>query len=153
MKKEDIRFMEYVGVVVLIVMMAAFFLLVREPDISFARSVFAGLIKGDESVKDAIDWPSFKAVGVDLGAVYAKIPADREKAYFKKAFILNFALGFESSGGKFESFTHWRISQRDKQGVIVAADIGALGETKILFTISKKYRNRKLVAIQWEEKK
>jgi len=153
MKKEDIRFMEYVGVVVLIVVMAAVFLLVREPDVSFARGVFSGLIKGDESVKEAIDWPSFKAVGNDLGAIYSKLPSDKERGLYKQAFILNFALGFKSSGGKFSSFTNWRIIQRNKQGVIVVADIGASGERTVLFAISKKYRNRKLVAIEWEEKK
>lgn len=153
MEKEDIRFMEYVGVVVLIVVMAAVFLLVREPDISFARGVFSGLIKGDESVKEAIEWPSFKAMGNDLGAVYVKLPSDKEKEFYKQAFILNFALGFKSSGGKFSSFTHWRIIQRDKQGAIVAADIGASGERTALFAVSKKHRNKKLVAIEWEEKR
>jgi len=153
MKKEDIRFMEYVGVVVLLVVMAAVFLLVREPDVSFARGVFSGLIKGDESVKEAVDWLSFKAVGSDLGAVYAKLPSDKEKEFYKKAFILNFALGFKNGGGKFSSFTNWRIIQRDKQGVIVAADMGASRERTVLFAISKKYRNKKLVAIGWEEKK
>jgi len=68
MKKEDLRFFTYLGIVVAVVIIVAFFLTTGDPDLSFGRSVFYGLIKGDESVKGAIDWDSLKAVGLDVGA-------------------------------------------------------------------------------------
>jgi len=150
MKKEDARFFAYLGIVVAVVIIVAFFLTVGEPDLSFGRSVFYGLIKGNESVKKSIDWDSFKAIGQDLGANYSKLPSAREKEWYKKSFIINCSLGFQSLKGVPGSFANWRLRRSDSQTAVVATD--SIGGSTLLLTISKKDKKRKLVSIDWEKK-
>lgn len=150
MKKEDLRFLTYLGIVVAVVIIAAFFLTTGEPDLSFGRSVFYGLIKGDESVKKFIDWDSFKAIGQDLGANYSNLPPGREQEQYKKAFIINCGLGFQSVSTVSGSFANWRLRRSDKEIAVVAAD--SVGGSTILVTISKKDKRRKLISIDWEKK-
>jgi len=150
MKKEDVRFFTYLGIVVAVVIIVAFFLTTGDPDLSFGRSVFYGLIKGDESVKKAIDWDSLKALGVEVGANYSKLPPGREKEQYKKAFIINCGLGFQSISTVSGSFVNWRLRRSDNQIAVVAAD--SVGGSTLLLTISKKDKKRKLISIDWEKK-
>ena len=150
MKKEDARFFAYLGIVVAVVIIVAFFLTIGEPDLSFGRSVFYGLIKGNESVKKLIDWDSFKAIGQDLGANYSKLPSAREKEWYKKSFIINCSLGFQSVKGLPGSFINWRLRRSDNQTAVVATD--TVGGSTLLLTISKKDKKRKLISIDWEKK-
>jgi len=150
MDKEQVSFWGYsVVAVILVIMGVMFFRVSQDPDVYFARQVFSGLVNGRQSVERDIDWPHFLAVGGDVGTDYASFPTDSQKAYFRKSFIINFALSFKSSGGELKSFTNWAVFSRDNNKAVVSAF--TLGNKTILFTIAKKAGKRKLVAIQWKE--
>lgn len=149
MSKEDNRFIAYLVLGIVIVIGAMFWGVGQDNEISFCRRTLAGLIKGELSVEKSLDWPSLKAVGNDIGAEYAKLLTENERAYFRKAFILNCALSFQNSGGKLSAFTHWRLEDKDSQQTIVAVD--GLANKTLLFTVVKISGKRKLAALEWKE--
>jgi hypothetical protein len=133
----------------IIVLVGGFFGLTQEPDIAFARKVFAGLINGELPMQDNIDWVSFKAAGNDIGKEYSTIPSYKQRDIYQKSFIANFSLAFQSSGGSFDSFSNWRIAKRGKDSAIVAADNRK--NKVLLFGISNKSGKRKLTSILWKD--
>jgi hypothetical protein len=150
MKKERNWFLEYyILAIILVVFAAAFFMVIRQPDIGLARRALNGLAQGRESVQDAIDWPVFKAMDRDVGADYEKLPSERQKLYFRKAFVINFSLSFKSSGGELRYFGNWRVYSRDKEKTVVAAD--TINKKTVLFTITKKHAKSKITEIKFKE--
>lgn len=142
--------MGYSAIVVIVCIAGfMFFRLTQDPDIAFTRQVFAGLVNGRQAVQEAIDWPTLKAVGSDVGADYSRFPTESQRQYFRKSFIINFSLSFQNTGGELKSFTNWHIYSKDNTKTVVACL--ALSNKTLLFTISKKYGKRKLVSIQWKE--
>jgi hypothetical protein len=151
MLKERMQVWGYLALFLIVFfLVVSFFKISEDPDVGFTRGVLKGLVSGKESVQDSIDWPFFKALGSDVGSEYLKLARENERSYFRKAFILNLALSFQNSGGRYSSFTRWRIFDRQKDKVIVASDVLPSRKT-ILFTVVKKYRRRKLTQMQWKE--
>jgi len=150
MAKDENRLAEYfiLGLVIIIAA-AVLFGLFQDQDLAFGRRALSGLAKGEVVIGNAIDWPHFKAAGVDIGAGYTKLPNDIEKAYYRKAFILNFALSFQGAGGRLSNFSNWHVQNRDSQKAVVAAD--SLGNKTILFTIVRINGKRKVVDIRWRQ--
>lgn len=91
-------------------------------DVSFARSTFESLARGDSAVTDKIDWPVFTSLGQNLGASYVALSSGVEKQKFVAGFITQFASSFRESGGTLENFTNWRVVLHDKMKTEVAAD-------------------------------
>lgn len=91
-------------------------------DVTFARNTFTALAKGDTAVQDKIDWPTFTALGGNIGADYIKIPTETEKAQFRNEFVTGFATSFRQSGGSVDNFTNWRTTFHDSTRTEVAAD-------------------------------
>lgn len=91
-------------------------------DVSFARSTFESLARGDSAVADKIDWPVFTSLGENLGAAYVAIASGVEKEKFVTGYITQFSISFRESGGSLENFTNWRVSFHDALKTEVAAD-------------------------------
>jgi hypothetical protein len=91
-------------------------------DVTFARSTFESLARGDSAVAEKIDWPVFTSLGQNLGANYTAITSGVEKEKFVTGFITQFAVSFRESGGAIEGFTNWRVVTRDALKTEVAAD-------------------------------
>ena len=119
-----------------------------DPDIRFARRVFADLVRGRVSAQEKIDWANFQAVGVDVGATYLSFADGKQRQDYQKVFIENFARGFRQAQGKTNAFVYWRIYEYTSELVVVACDYKGKDKT-LLFTIAKD-EQPKLVAIQWE---
>ncbi|RYD48768.1 MAG: hypothetical protein EOP85_02920 [Verrucomicrobiaceae bacterium] len=91
-------------------------------DVTFAKSTFESLARGDSSVASKIDWPVFTAMGDNIGASYVELTSGVEKEKLVTGFITGFASSFRDSGGTVEAFTNWRVSAHDKIRTEVAAD-------------------------------
>ncbi len=91
-------------------------------DVSFARSTFESLARGDTAVAAKIDWPVFTSLGENLGASYVAISSSVEKEKFVTGFVTQFAISFRQSGGTIESFKNWRVMNHDSINTEVAAD-------------------------------
>ncbi len=91
-------------------------------DVTFARTTFESLARGDSSVADKIDWPVFTSLGQNLGADYTALTSGVEKEKFVNGFITQFAVSFRESGGNLEGFTNWRVVSHDAMKTEVAAD-------------------------------
>ncbi len=91
-------------------------------DVTFARSTFESLARGDSAVAEKIDWPVFTSLGENLGADYVALTSGLEKQKFVAGFITQFAISFRESGGNLEGFTNWRVASRDALRTEVAAD-------------------------------
>jgi hypothetical protein len=91
-------------------------------DVSFARSTFESLTRGDSSVAEKIDWAVFTSLGENLGATYVSFASGVEKEKFVAGYISQFATSFRESGGSVDSFTNWRVVSHDSQKTEVAAD-------------------------------
>lgn len=91
-------------------------------DVTFARSTFESLARGDASVADKIDWPVFTSIGENLGASYIALSSGVEKQKLVSAFITQFATSFRESGGSIDGFTNWRVTAHDSTQTEVAAD-------------------------------
>jgi len=90
---------------------AAFAHLSGSPEVRLCRRVFAGLVNGNEAVRAAIEWERLKALGVDVGAAYARLPDEREQQEYQQAFVRSFAEGFQRGGATLRSFTNWRLGE------------------------------------------
>ena len=128
-----------VGVVVII----AALLRLSDRDVRFCRGVLHDLVMGRQSVQSRIDWERVTAMGVDIGATYAQLPNDGERAQYRRAFIRNFADGFRKSGGRLDGFTHWMVAPDGT----VSADYPAKGKT-LVFHLSAG-GHRQLEGIGW----
>ncbi len=91
-------------------------------DVTFARSTFESLARGDAAVAAKIDWPVFTSLGENLGATYVGLPSAIEKQKLVDAFITQFATSFREGGGSIDGFTNWRVSAHDSAQTQVAAD-------------------------------
>lgn len=91
-------------------------------DVTFAKSTFESLARGDSAVAQKIDWPVFTAMGNNIGAEYVEVASGVEKEKIVTGFITGFASSFRDSGGSVEAFTNWRVSLHDKLRTEVAAD-------------------------------
>ena len=91
-------------------------------DVSFARTTFESLARGDSAVAEKIDWPVFTSLGQNLGANYVSLTSGVEKQKFIAGFITQFATSFRESGGTIEGFTNWRVTAHDALKTEVAAD-------------------------------
>lgn len=91
-------------------------------DVTFAKSTFESLARGDSAVAEKIDWPTFTAMGDNVGASYVELTSGVEKQKLVTGFITGFASSFRDSGGSVEAFTNWRVSLHDKLRTEVAAD-------------------------------
>lgn len=91
-------------------------------DVTFARSTFESLAKGESSVADKIDWPVFTSLGENLGKTYNAFTSGVEKEKFVTGYITQFAINFRQNGGTIEGFTNWRVTAHDALKTEVAAD-------------------------------
>ncbi|MBK1817579.1 hypothetical protein JIN84_18315 [Luteolibacter yonseiensis] len=91
-------------------------------DVTFARSAFESLARGDASVAEKIDWPVFTSIGENVGASYIALPSAIEKEKLVNAFITQFATSFRENGGSIDAFTNWRVTAHDSAHTEVAAD-------------------------------
>jgi len=91
-------------------------------DTSFARKAFLELARGDTAVQSKIDWPTFVAMGQNVGAAYILLASDTEKQNFRNAFVTQFSTNFRESGGSVDNFTDWRVTFHDSLRTEVAAD-------------------------------
>jgi hypothetical protein len=91
-------------------------------DVTFARSTFESLARGDSSVSTKIDWPVFTSIGENVGATYVALTTGAEKEKLINAFITQFASSFRENGGSIDGFTNWRVTAHDSARTEVAAD-------------------------------
>lgn len=147
MKKENLQILGLIFIFGIIIFLILSFG-IKKNDVDFCRDIFKGLIEGRESVQKFIDWGNLKAIGIDVGATYSKLPNAKEKADYRKSFIKSLSQGFNNAGGRFKAFSNWRVYKQDGADTLIAADYKDKAKT-ILFTLSG-YEKRKLTAIQWE---
>jgi len=91
-------------------------------DVSFAKSTFESLARGDSSAHEKIDWAMFNSLGTNVGAEYVNIPTEQERADYRNAYITQFSSAFRERGGSVDNFTNWRVTFHDSQRTDVAAD-------------------------------
>ncbi len=91
-------------------------------DVTFARSTFESLARGESSVAEDIDWPVYTSLGENLGATYSALTSAVEKEKFVTGYITQFAINFRQNGGNLEGFTNWRVVAHDAMKTEVAAD-------------------------------
>ncbi len=90
-------------------------------DVSFARSTFTSLLKGDAGVQSNIDWATLHAGGINAGAAYVVLD-DPQKQDFRNSFVTQFSSAFRGDGRTVEEFTNWRATFHDETRTEVAAD-------------------------------
>jgi hypothetical protein len=113
-------------------------------DVSFAKSAFVALAKGDTQAQEMIDWPVFTAPGENVAAKYNAIPTETEKAQFRAEYVTGFATSFRQSGGSVDNFTDWKVSFHDSTRTEVTAQSPS-GLLKL--TVSERNSTEKLSAI------
>ena len=91
-------------------------------DVTFARTTFEALARGESDVATKIDWPVFTSLGQNIGASYTALPTEVEKQKFITGFVTQFATSFRESGGSVEDFVNWCVTFHDKLKTEVAAD-------------------------------
>ena len=117
-------------------------------DLELCRDIFWGFVEGRQSLQNYIDWEHLRALGLDVGATYRKLPNPKEKEDYRREFYKNFSVSFKRNAGRFEAFTNWRIYEKAALGTIIAADYKLKSKTA-LFTLSG-FENKKLTNIKWE---
>lgn len=136
--------LEYAVGIVLMVLAGLLVMTVRSrDDVRLCKRVFAGLVKGDVSVRSAIEWTQLKALDVDVGAAYSALSPEDQAAY-QEAFIKRFAEGFRQGGATARAFTRWR---REDAGT-VAVDYRAKQRT-LLFRLTGRQPAR-IAGIAWQ---
>lgn len=91
-------------------------------DLTFAKSTFESLARGDSATIEKIDWATLQSLGQNVGASYVQIPSETEKINFQKAFVTQFSASFREAGGSPDQFENWRVSHHDDLKTEVAAD-------------------------------
>ncbi|MBW3636362.1 MAG: hypothetical protein KY445_07845 [Armatimonadetes bacterium] len=110
----------------------------RDPsgaDLQFAQDSFPVLARGDAKAEELIDFETLRMAGMDVGAVYAAMPNDKEKADFRRSFVVGFASSFQGTGASADSFKNWRVQNSDSARTVVATD-GPKGV--ITITVSRR---------------
>lgn len=148
-EKYNLTVFEYAALFVIIIVLIAGFLQLKNQEINFCRNVFKGLVAGRVEVQKFIDWEHLKALDADVGANYTRLPDEKEKSNYKKAFIKNFSLGFQRAGGKLWAFKHWRLYNKTNEVFSVAVDYPKYNKT-LLFIFSQG-RNKKLIGLEWKQ--
>jgi hypothetical protein len=138
------------GVVLLVVLVAVFMVYSPVPknDLDFGRMVFKGLIAGDASIDEHIDWSSVKMMGQDVAAQHATYAEPAAREVFRKALIKNIATSFAQTGGKISDFTDWRVHETRGAVVILAADYDKK-DGVLLVTLTHEDGERKLIGLEW----
>ena len=117
-------------------------------DVTFCREVLTALAQGRPSVKPRIAWERLQAVGVDVGATYTQLPSDQDRVQYRQTFVQSFSREFQQSGGAVNGFRRWRVKERLKGRVVVAADYVEKGMT-LLMTVPAS-RPKRVESIQWQ---
>ncbi|MBI3319008.1 MAG: hypothetical protein HYZ89_00245 [Candidatus Omnitrophica bacterium] len=120
----------------------------NQGEVGFCREAFQNLVNGNQAAQRQIDWERLTAVGADVGKAYTQLSNDQARAQYRKAFVNNFAIGFQRAEGSLGSFRNWRVHGRDGERVVVAADYEAKHKTLLLSIPASG--QRKLEAIQWQ---
>jgi len=94
-------------------------------DVRLCQRVFAGLVKGNDAVREAIDWERLMALDVDIGASYRQLSTPAEQVAYERMFIRGFSEGFRQAEATPEAFRGWR---RGADGT-VSADYPAKQKT------------------------
>lgn len=147
----DTRQMPVTGSIVLLLLVAAGGMAavhLSRSDVTFCREVLTALAQGRPSVKPRIAWERLQAVGVDVGATYAQLPSDQDRAQYRQTFVESFSRGFQQSGGAVNGFRHWRVKERSNARVVIAVDYVEKGMT-LLMTVPAS-GPKKLETIQWQ---
>ncbi len=114
-------------------------------DVSFAKSVFESLVRGDSDVAEKIDWETFTSLGVPVGKQYVAMKNEEDRVRFKTGFITQFSSQFRDSGASAEDFTNWRATSHDDTRTVVTAD-SANGMLQL--TVSERDSVERLSAMQ-----
>ena len=139
------------GVLLATAAVAVFVLRASRSDVDLCRAVLAGLTQGRSSVAGQIAWERLRALDLDVGATYVKLPNAKEQGEYRQAFIENFAAGFQRTGASLPQFTGWRVQERSKGTIIVAADYAARQKTLLLtLPANASWWGKKIEAIQWQ---
>lgn len=117
----------------------------RTNHVDFCRESFRRLADGKVSVEHRIDWPNLTALDVNVGQTYGRLANEREQSGYRRAFIEQFASGFQKSGTSPSDFMNWRVHERRPGEVVVAADYTAKDKTLLMAVAGKKVRS-----IQWQ---
>lgn len=142
------RIIEYTAVALILILGIIFSQRLTGSEADFSRRIFAGLVKGQPSVRKLIDWSKFEAIGFSVAQEYAKLPGPKDKTAYEISFIKNFARGFKGTGARLGAFTRWRVQSRGLEQIVVAADYPDKAKT-LLFYIEKMGKP-KLVKVEWE---
>ncbi len=120
-------------------------------DVAVCQEIFRGLATGKADVEEWVDWANLKALEIDVGDTYSKLPDDTQRQQYRQAFIENFAQGFRFMGGTLQAFGHWRLHERAGDHVVVAVDYPAKHKTLLLSLATTG--KRRLIGLQWQEEK
>ena len=136
--------LEYLtGIVLVVSAVLAVAVLGRHDEVRLCKRAFTGLVKGDASVRNTIEWTQLKALAVDVGAAYSTL-SPQDQAAYQEAFIKQFSEGFRQGGATARAFTHWR---RQEPGT-VAVDYPAKQRT-LLFRLTGAEPAR-ITGIAWQ---
>jgi hypothetical protein len=138
------------GVVLFVVLIAAFMVYSPVPknDLDFGRMVFKGLIAGDASIDEHIDWLSVKMMGQNVAAQHATYTETAAQEAFRKALIKNISTSFAQTGGKVSDFTDWRVHETRGAVVVLAADYDKK-DAVLLVTLTHVNGEPKLIGLEW----
>lgn len=117
----------------------------EQADVSFAKSTFTSLVRGDSAVATDIDWETLTSLGVPVGVQYLAIKTEPERESFKNGFITQFSSSFRDSGGSIDSFSNWRATSHDENHTTVTAD-SAKGSVRL--TVSERDSQKRLSAME-----
>jgi hypothetical protein len=118
-------------------------------EVTLCRHVLTGLAQGTKGVERAVDWHHLTALGADVGATYTRLPSAQEQRQFRRAFIQEFAKGFQQHQGTTAAFVNWRVLGRERGVTTVAVDYPAKRQT-LVFRVSGWLRPQ-LQTIAWME--
>ena len=148
MEPRRIPVMGSIALALIVAAGVVFVLRARTSELRVCRDVLRGLIDGSPSIGRSIDWEHLRALGVDVGATYRRLPNERERAGYRQAFIEQFTEGFHQARGVADGFRAWRVQQRADAAVVVAADYEAKRQT-LLMSVSASEPKR-VEGIQWQ---
>lgn len=117
-------------------------------DVTFAKSTFESLARGDTSVAEKIDWETLNSLGIPVGQQYVAFANDADRTNFRKGFVTQFSASFRESGGSVDSFTGWRVTSHDETNTKVTADTT---KGRLNLTVSKRDGKERLSAIEISE--
>ena len=108
-------------------------------DAVFAREVAEGLLNGDQSVAESLDWENLKVLGADAGRAYRELPNDESREDVREGFIEEFSESFKASGASVGELKNWREQGREGDTTVVAVDT-ATGKTMRVFVVRRDGR-------------